>query len=188
MDKNNRKRTKNHIKVFTRTKTARKEFNKFGPVYRHDHPMRAYKLCLLGLKDKELAIAFGVNQWTIDYWKNKYPEFAEAIKTGKDEADSAVAHALYQRALGYSHKDVHITNYKGDITVTKITKHYPPDTAACVFWLKNRQKERWSDAQNMHHTGGILVMQDEVDLSDVSDEELYFLKSIGITKRTQQVK
>jgi hypothetical protein len=27
----------------------------------------------------------------------------------------------------------------------KYTEHYPPDTTALVFWLKNRQRGRWGD-------------------------------------------
>ena len=175
--------------MFIRTKThnSKPKRNKYAPVFREDHPERAYKLCLLGLKDKELAVAFGVNQWTIDYWKNKYPSFAEAIKTGKDEADANIVHALYQRAVGYSHKDVNITNYKGEITVTDITKYYPPDTEACKFWLKNRQKERWTDTTHSKLSGELRV-ENEVDLSDATEEELQLLKSIGISKRNSILK
>ena len=31
-------------------------------------------------------------------------------------------------------------------------KHYPPDTTAAIFWLKNRQVERWRDKQEVDHT------------------------------------
>lgn len=41
-----------------------------------------------------------------------------------------IYNALYKRSMGYSHPDVHISNYQGVITVTKITKHYPPETQA----------------------------------------------------------
>lgn len=58
---------------------------------------------------------------------------------------AAVAESLYKRALGYSHPDVHISNFQGMITVTDIVKHYPPDTGAAFIWLKNRQPHKWKD-------------------------------------------
>ena len=49
------------------------------PVWDESIPSRAYELCLLGLKDAELAVAFGVSIYTIDKWKQTHPEFREAI-------------------------------------------------------------------------------------------------------------
>ena len=62
-------------------------------------------------------------------------------------ACSEVSASLYQRALGYSHDDVDIKVVRGKIVKTKIRKHYPPDTTAAIFWLKNRQKHNWRDKQ-----------------------------------------
>lgn len=31
------------------------------------------------------------------------------------------------------------------ITLTELTKHYPPDTVAAFIWLKNRQPKLWKD-------------------------------------------
>jgi len=28
-------------------------------------------------------------------------------------------------------------------SLTPLTKHYPPDTTACIFWLKNRKPREW---------------------------------------------
>jgi hypothetical protein len=30
-------------------------------------------------------------------------------------------------------------------SLTPLTKHYPPDTTACIFWLKNRKPKEWRD-------------------------------------------
>jgi hypothetical protein len=35
--------------------------------------------------------------------------------------------------------------FEGEIITTKLTKHYPPDTTAAIFWLKNRQPGKWRD-------------------------------------------
>lgn len=111
----------------------------------------AFKLCLLGATDAEMASIFGTTVQTLNAWKLQHPEFLESLKRGKEDADSDVAKRLYQRAMGYSHPDVHISNHQGKITVTPITKHYPPDTVAAIFWLKNRRKLNWRDKLDVEH-------------------------------------
>lgn len=67
------------------------------------------------------------------------------MRAGKEEADATIADSLYHRAKGYSHPEVHVSNYQGAVTLTPLTKHYPPDTAAASLWLRNRQPKRWRD-------------------------------------------
>ncbi len=119
--------------------------------YKKSYDQEAYKLCLLGATDAQLADFFEVKEQTINNWKKAQPGFFESLKRGKIAADANVAQALYHRALGSSHPDVHISNFQGEITVTKITKHYPPDTAAAFIWLKNRAG--WKDRQDIEHSG-----------------------------------
>jgi len=123
--------------------------------FRKEYPEMARKMCLLGATDKELADVFEVSEQTVNTWKTQYPKFLESIKLGKEQADAAVADRLYQRALGYSHPEVHVSNYQGQITLTKLTKHYPPDSTAAIFWLKNRRTEGWRDRHDVQHSGKI---------------------------------
>ena len=111
--------------------------------YREEYVDQVYKLCLLGLKDSEISNILGVSEVTLNAWKKKHPEFLKSITRGKEIADAEVAASLRERALGYSHDDVHISSYEGQITVTPVTKHYPPDTQAAAIWLYNRQPKYW---------------------------------------------
>ncbi len=113
--------------------------------FKQDYIEQTKKLCRLGAIDRELADFFGVTERTINNWKRDHPEFQDALKEGKLLADAEVAHSLYRRALGYSHPEVHVSRYQGEVTVTPLTKHYPPDTAACVFWLRNRRPDLWRE-------------------------------------------
>ncbi|PWB21332.1 hypothetical protein [Comamonas sp. JNW] len=113
--------------------------------YKPEYADQAKKLCMLGMTDKEMASFFGVAESTFNLWKTAHPEFSESLKGGKDLVDAEVAAKLYHRAMGYEHEDVHVSNYQGVITVTPLVKHYPPDTTAAIFWLKNRQPQRWRD-------------------------------------------
>ncbi|MDO4694965.1 MAG: helix-turn-helix domain-containing protein [Eikenella sp.] len=98
--------------------------------YKPEYAEQAEKLCLIGATDDELADFFGVSVATLNNWKTARPEFLESIKKGKMLADAEVGKRLYQRALGYDAPD---------------GKHYPPDTVAAIFWLKNRRPQAWRD-------------------------------------------
>ena len=52
---------------------------------------------------------------------------------------------MFQRAIGFSHEVEKVVQSGGKPVTVKYTEHYPPDTAALVFWLKNRQRRRWHD-------------------------------------------
>jgi len=123
--------------------------------YKDEYAGLAYKYCLLGATDKRLSEFFDVSEQTINAWKKKQPEFLESIKKGKYIADADIAEALYHRAKGYSHDEVHISNYQGKITKTDTIKHYPPDTGAAFIWLKNRAA--WQDKSEQEHSGDIAI-------------------------------
>lgn len=116
--------------------------------YKEEYNEQAYRLCLLGHTDEELGVFFEVTEQTINNWKIQHPEFFESIKRGKQVADTKVAESLYKRALGYEHPDVDIKMYEGSIIETPLVKHYPPDTTAAIFWLKNRKPDKWRDKQD----------------------------------------
>lgn len=124
-------------------------------LYQAAYAEQARRLALLGQTDAEMAAFFGVSERTFHGWKKSHPDFLQSIKEGKADADAKVAEGLYSRAVGYSHPDVHISNYQGEITVTNIVKHYPPDTAAAFIWLKNRQPDKWRD--RIEHQADVTV-------------------------------
>lgn len=99
--------------------------------------------------DKEIAELLGISVATLNNYKTKYPEFLESLKRGKEVADSKVVESLFHRAIGYSHPDIHISNYQGTITKTALIKHYPPDPTSMIFWLKNRMPEQFRDRQEI---------------------------------------
>ena len=125
--------------------------------YKVSYNEDVYKLCLLNSTDKQIADILNISEATLNNWKQEHPKFLESIKEGKEKADSTIAESLYNRAKGYSHEDTHISNYKGEITTTEITKHYPPDTAAAFIWLKNRRPEKWRDKTEVKYSGSSLL-------------------------------
>ena len=109
----------------------------------------------LGSTDSDLAAAFEVSEVTINNWKKAHPEFSLALKKGKELADAEVADKLFKRATGYSHQAVKIVANAntGQEHIVPYTEHYPPDTTAAIFWLKNRQRDKWRDKVDTEITG-----------------------------------
>jgi Asp-tRNA(Asn)/Glu-tRNA(Gln) amidotransferase A subunit family amidase len=142
---------------------------KYDPKYNE----QVYKLCLLGATDKEIADFFEVDESTINNWKIDFPQFLESIKEGKYNSDAKVAESLYKRALGYEHKEDDIKMFQGDIIITPTIKHYPPDSTAAIFWLKNRRPKDWRDKQevDISNTDGTLTQLPPVVLN-ISEELL----------------
>jgi DNA-binding XRE family transcriptional regulator len=73
-----------------------------------------------GLTDEQIAQNIGITRSTLYEWKNKYSDFSDALKKSKEYCDIQVENALYKKAL-------------------------MGDTTAMIFWLKNRQSDRWRD-------------------------------------------
>lgn len=114
--------------------------------YKEEYNEQARKLCLMGATDKDLADFFDIAESTLNLWKTKHERFVESIKEGKRLADATVAEKLYHRAIGYQHEETKIVSYEGQVTdQVNVIKHYAPDPTAAIFWLKNRQPEKWRD-------------------------------------------
>lgn len=124
-----------------------------GP-YKYDPRFAAIaaKLCSLGATDHELAEAFQVSDRTVIRWRSEFPEFGAACKVGKGEADDRVEASLYQRAVGYAHQATKVLQYRGEPVTVEYVEHLPPDTVACIFWLKNRRPQAWRDKVDIDAT------------------------------------
>ena len=81
-----------------------------------------------GLTDEQIADNMGVSRSTLNEWKKKYPDISDTLKRGKEVVDIEVENALYRAALD------------GNIT-------------AIIFWLKNRQPQKWRDKQQVKMSG-----------------------------------
>jgi hypothetical protein len=134
--------------------------------YRPEYAEQAYKLCLLGATDVELADFFGVNPTTIYVWQRAHVEFSKSIRAGKILADAEVASKLFERACGYSHGATKLyRNEDGSVTQVPYTIEYPPDTQAASLWLRNRRRQDWRDRHD------VVVEDAGTDLLDTYSED-----------------
>ena len=115
--------------------------------YKKEFCIQAEKLCKKGFTDKDMADFFEVDVSTLNRWKDAHPEFQESLKSAKEQHDVAVVEkSLLQRALGYEIKEVKVEEQEGSpIKTTTTNKHVAPSDTALIFFLKNRNPDRWRD-------------------------------------------
>lgn len=138
--------------------------------YKDEFVIQAEKLCKLGATDMEVADFFEVEVRTLYRWKAEHDDFCQALKAGKAEADARVERSLFARATGYEHDEVDIRVVGGAIVQTPLRKHYPPDTTACIFWLKNRRPDEWRDRQELTGKDGAPLFEKPAET--MTDDEI----------------
>jgi len=120
-----------------------------------------------GLTNEQIANNIGISTKTLYEWQNKYSEFSDALKKGKEVVDREVENALYKNATGYDYTEEQAIKLKESfyvdgkrcekehIEVVEIKKHKPPETTAQIFWLKNRKPSEWRDKRDVDIQGNI---------------------------------
>lgn len=147
-----------------------------GPViiYKPEYCATAKKLCELGATDGDLAEAFGVNRSTIYRWRVAEMEFREACQVGKTSANERVERSLYERANGYTYDAVKVFLHKGKAVYAPYKEHVPPDVAAGMSWLTNRDPDNWQHRHQHEHTGPnrgpIQVINTTMTLQEMASE------------------
>ncbi len=106
----------------------------------------------------EISESLGIARKTLYEWIDKDDELHDAIKTQEEANIDFAESKLFERINGYEHKDVHISNFKGEITTTPLIKHYPPDPTSIIFFLKTRAKHRgYVEKQQIELSGDVIV-------------------------------
>jgi len=111
----------------------------------------ARKCCERGLTDIEIAEMLGISLASLYRWKLDHPAFARVFKLGKAAADDRVERSLYSRAIGYDYIAEKPAMTRHGQKTMQYRAHIPPDTAAAVWYLKNRRPDRWRDAHRHEH-------------------------------------
>jgi hypothetical protein len=111
--------------------------------YKPEYDELAHNYRLLGATNETLGDFFSVTRRTIQNWIATHRDFADAVYRGRAVADGVVVRSLFERAKGFSHQVTRTTLYRGEERTVTNTVSYPPDTTACMFWLRNRQRQYW---------------------------------------------
>lgn len=106
-----------------------------------------------GLTDEQICKNLGIVKDTFYKYKEKYTDFSDALKKGKEVADIEVENALFKRAIGYKYKEVikevKEIDGKKSTYIKEVTKEMAGDVGAQIFWLKNRKSSKWKDKQDI---------------------------------------
>lgn len=134
--------------------------------YKPEYAEEARKLCEdHAFTDLELSEHFNVTLSTLKLWKSTHPDFSASVKLGKEPANARVEKSLYDRAMGYTAIETDIRVINGKIVKTEVTKHYPPDPTALIFFLKNRKPKDWRDKRETEISG-------QLNHADMTDDDL----------------
>lgn len=131
--------------------------------------------CRNGLSDEQIAHNMGIHITTFYGWKNKYKEFDEAMKIGKEVADLMVENALFKRACGFILEDKkEVYSEKDGLKTETVTKTVPGDVNAQMFWLKNRCPDKWREKmeldQNVSSDQDVCILMPVAEFLDEPEE------------------
>jgi hypothetical protein len=93
---------------------------KYGPKPKTLDIERVESVAAMGGTNEQIAVALRISEGTLFNIRKRDKAVDDAIKRGKEKADLLVIGALYKKAIA------------GDVT-------------AMIFWLKNRQPDKWRD-------------------------------------------
>lgn len=122
--------------------------------YKTEYVRQVGLLAKLGATEPQIAEFFEVAVDTLTEWKNRHPEFSAALNKSRQLSDFEVEKSLFQRAKGFKRVVQRLDKHG---TPIDCLEEVPPDPTSCIFWLKNRQRERWRDKQELEHTGSLQV-------------------------------
>ncbi len=113
------------------------------------------RLISIGATERQMAEFFRVKVEVMVEYLKLNPGLVRGVELNEELMSDKAERALWERGVGFSHPDVHISNYEGIITITPITKIYPPDPVSLKEWLHNRRPSRWKQKLDMAHSGNI---------------------------------
>ena len=99
-----------------------------------------------GLTDEQIANNLDISTSTFYEYKNKYSEFSESLKKGKEIIDFEVENALLKNALD------------GNVT-------------AQIYWLNNRKPQQWKSKRENTESNKKEISKVEQILVKIREEE-----------------
>ena len=109
--------------------------------YKPEFAETAQKLCAMcAYTDAQLANWFEVSVRTINDWKLRHPEFAEALKVGKAETDDLVERSVVAHISGYYVTEDEMDRFGN---VKQLRKWISGNPHAAMKWLAARRPEQY---------------------------------------------
>jgi hypothetical protein len=157
--------------------------------YREEFDYMTYIACREGgFTDPKLAALFSVSRALINEWKLKHPKFKAALVKGKDEYDTNnVQDDLLKNARGFRYTETtkepelvtirdkdtgRVTDVKEVMKVVKtVDKMVVPNVKAQIYWLNNRNPNRWKHTIKVDVDGGLVIRRTKKRYDGESDDK-----------------
>lgn len=156
------------VKVGKNTATSIELHNGQRPMFTLEVLDQIEMLGQLGATDDQIAMFFGKTSQAIANWGRRYPEFVEARKRGGIVADMQMAGSLFKRGNGFYYEEEEMKYVEKKWQKFSVKKYCIPDTTALIFWLKNRQRELWTDVHKVQYGGSVEHLHKKVEDVDVT--------------------
>lgn len=106
-----------------------------------------------GLSEEQIAKNLNIAYSTLRVYKDKFPALSAVFKKGRTAQIAEVENAFFKSATGYLYEEEQAFKIRDEdgfekIEVVTVTKYKPPETAAAIFFLTNKDPENW--ANNVH--------------------------------------
>jgi len=105
------------------------------------------KLVQLGLTNKEIAEVYGLTEQDFASFLAKNEQVRNIITQTRMRPNFLVESALFKRAVGFRAQEV---TFQEDKPIKVLVREVFPDVTAQIFWLKNRDPERWKDVMDIN--------------------------------------
>ena len=113
--------------------------------YSPEYVAKIIELTYEGKTMRQISNIVDVSIRTLYDWMQMDTALSQAIKEARKVSDDEVEVSLLQRAMGYSHPETKVFLFEGVVIEHEVMKHYPPDPASMIFWLKNRRPNEWRE-------------------------------------------
>lgn len=140
--------------------------------------------CMQGATMQELADMIGCGTTTLYEWRRDYPEFAAALRAGRNVANGELLAAAFNASSGFYKPSKVAVKYKTvkvfknpktgeeelrnveEVKIVDVMEYVPPNAQLLQFMLYNRLPEHYRKTEHVNVTGN------GNGLSNLSDEEL----------------
>ena len=121
---------------------------------------------------------------TAKRWAKEHDEFQSAINEARAICDDRVERSLFRKATGYTITTQVYDKRSGRIRELELS--VPADTAACIFFLKNRRPQMWRDKHDVAMTGadgGPIVYAD----ATADQLQAYALEALATVEAAERI-
>jgi len=129
-----------------------------------------------GLTDAQIAKNVGISTVTLYDWINKYPNIANVLKIGKEQAVTELENAMFKAARGYKYEE-QVMSASGKVET--VQRWQAANATSGIFLLKNWAPNRYSDRKEITATTEVTVKNPMKDLT--TDE----LRKLAVMEESQ---